>query len=214
MASRHSRCVGWFPSHVTEVDVILVELQLIRIQDPALLAPVAQSFRPSRRPYYLVGSLLRRDAREGPAHVEHVAIQAVAFYGLPVNPSDIGGPAEVVGVRQPAGLAVALGDAGSVRHPRQEVVTLLEGIDTDAVLPGHGPQSDHQALVYYPGLEVSGRLGRRPEVGVLQKFSRLAAGRPGVMPSEPTRIPEATTDARRARRGDPHSLVAPEADGQ
>src|SRR5215210_6664684 len=98
MASRRSRCVGWLPSHVTEVDVILVELQLIRVQDPALLAPVAQSFRPFRRPYYLVGPLLRRDAGEDSAHVEHVAIQAVAFDGLPVHPPDIGGPAEVVGI--------------------------------------------------------------------------------------------------------------------
>jgi hypothetical protein len=39
-----------------------------------------------------------------------------------------------VGIGQPTGFAVALGDARAVRNARHEVVTLLEGLNADPML--------------------------------------------------------------------------------
>src|SRR5215204_3179595 len=91
---------------------------------------------------------------------------------LPIS----GGPPEVVGVGQAAGLAVAFGDAGSVRDARLEVVALLERLHADAVLRGYGVEGGHEALVHDSGLEVLGRLRRRPEARALQEPPRRGVG--------------------------------------
>src|SRR5215208_4132276 len=133
-------CSSWVMGallvHIAYVDVILVQPELIGRQDPPFLAPVAQGLGPPGRPYYLIGPPLRRDAGECPAHLQDVRVRGVALYGLAVHPSDVGRPAIVVGVGQTARPAVALGDARTVRDAWQEVVTLLERIDADAVLLG------------------------------------------------------------------------------
>src|SRR5215210_4941436 len=49
---------------VTDVDVIPVQLELIRGQYPAHFASVPQSLRPPRRPYYLIRPPLRWNAGE------------------------------------------------------------------------------------------------------------------------------------------------------
>src|SRR5215212_235812 len=123
-------CSSWVMGallvHIAYVDVVLVQPELVGRQDPPFLAPVAQGLEPPGRPYYLVGPLLRRYAGEERAHLQDVRVRGVAFDGLAVYPPDVGRPAIVVGVGQAARLAVALGDARTVRNARQEEVSLLE----------------------------------------------------------------------------------------
>jgi hypothetical protein len=77
-----------------------VELQLVVVQVPILVARAAQSLRPAGRTYYLVGPLMGRNVDEGPADVQDVPIGAVAPHRRAVIPPNVGGPAIVVGVRQ------------------------------------------------------------------------------------------------------------------
>ena len=114
--------------------MILVQPELVGRQNPTILAPVAQGPGPFGRPYYLVGPLPGRDASEDVAHLQDFLVRGVAFHGLAVHPPDVGRPAIVMGVGQTARLAVALGDARTVRNARDEIVAFLEGLDADAML--------------------------------------------------------------------------------
>jgi len=122
--------------HVAEVDVVPVQFELVKGQNPALLALVPQSLGPPRRPYYLIGPPLRLDAGECLAHSQDVLVCGVTFDALAVHPPDVGCPAIVVCIGQATGLAVALGDARTVRNARQEVVAFLKGLDADPMLSG------------------------------------------------------------------------------
>src|SRR5215210_4574672 len=165
---RSTRVAGASLVHVSEVEVVIVQLELVAFQDPSPLAPVAQRARPCRRADDLVRPPSGGDLRERPADVQYGGVRGVVLHELPIHPVHVGGPPEVVSVRQAAGLAVTLGDAGAIRHIRFEGVALLEGPDADAVLLRYGPESGHEASVDDPGLEVARGLRRRPEVRVLQ----------------------------------------------
>src|SRR5215207_3395271 len=179
--------------------MILVELELVSLQDPSLLTPVAQSARPARRAYDLVRPDPRWELRQYASDVEHFGVRGVAFDGLPVYPVHVGGPPEVVGVGQAAGLTVAFGDAGSVRNPRLEEVARLEGLDADAVILCEGPEDADQTLVHDPGLEVLRSQRRRSEVTVCKELPHLRVGRYTIL--APREVPHTTSDARRTRRG-------------
>jgi hypothetical protein len=84
--------------HVTDMDVIPVQLELVRIQYPALFAPVPQSFGPRGRSYYLIRPPLGWNAGEDTAYLQDARCRSVAFDRLTVNPPHISGPAKVVGI--------------------------------------------------------------------------------------------------------------------
>ncbi len=79
-----------------------MKLQLILVQDPALLSRVVQSLRPVRRADDLVGSPPRRYPREDLADAYDRRVGAVAPDGFVVHPAYIRRPAIVVRVRQAA----------------------------------------------------------------------------------------------------------------
>src|SRR5215212_6867013 len=133
---RSPRVVCALLVHIAYVDVIPVQLELVGCQNPAPPAAVTQGPGPPWWPYYLIGSSARGYACEELAHLQDVRVRGVALDGLAVHPPDVGRPTEVVGVGQAARLAVALGDARPVWDARQEVVSLLEGLDAEAMLFG------------------------------------------------------------------------------
>jgi hypothetical protein len=85
-----------------------------------------------------------------------------------------------VGVGQATGLAVALGYAWAVRDAGEEVVTLLEGLDTDPMLFGQDSERCYKTLVDNAFLQIAHRLWSRPEVRALAKLAHLGATLPGV----------------------------------
>ena len=191
------------------VYVIPVQLELVSGQYPALFAPVPQSFGPRGRSYYLIRSPPRRYAGEAPAYLQDATGRSVAFDRLAVNPPHIGGPAEVVGIGQATGLAVALWYARAVRNTGQEVVTLFERLDADPVPSGQYSERLYESLVNNPSLQISHRLRSRPEVLALQKLAHLGAPQPAVLTNRGNEIPQSTPYAGRARRGEVHSLHPP-----
>ena len=133
----------------------------------------------------------------------------VALDRLAVNPPYISGPAEVVGIGQATGLAVALWYTRAVRNAGQEVVTLLERLDADPMPSGQYSERLYESLVHNPSLQISHRLRSRPEVLALQKLARIGAPQPAVLTGRGKEIPQSTTYAGRARRGEVHSLHTP-----
>lgn len=173
---------------VPDVDVIPVQLELVGGQYPALGAPVSQGFSPPGRPYYLIRPPPRRYAGENLAHLQDARCGGVAFDRLAVNPPHISGPAEVVGIGKSTGLAIAPGYAWTVRDAGEEVVTLLEGLDTDPAPFGQASERCYESLVDNPSLQIAHRLWSRPEVRALQKPVHLGATRPGFLTLQETEI--------------------------
>lgn len=141
--------------------------------------------------------------------MQDVTGRGVAFHRLAVNPPYISGPAEVVGIGQTTGLAVALGYSWAVGDTGQEIVTLLEGLDTDSVLLSQSTKRGYQALVDDPSLQIANRLWSRTEVGTPEKFAHLDATRSGVLTLKGTWIPRPPADARWARGREIHLLHTP-----
>jgi hypothetical protein len=195
--------------HVTDVDVIRVQLELVGGQYPALQAAVSQGFSPSGRSYYLIRPPPRWNAGEDLAYLQDARCSGVAFDRLAVNPPHVSSPAEVVGIGQTTGPAVALGYAWAVRDAGQEVVTRFEGLDTDSVPFGQDSERCYETLIDNPSLQIAHRLWSRPEVRALQKLTRLSAIRPGVLIPQGTETPYSTAYARWARRGEIHLLQTP-----
>src|SRR5215204_3615721 len=174
---------------VTDVDVIPVQLELVGGQYPALIAPVPQSLGPPGRSYYLIWSPLRWNAGEDLTNFQYARCSSVAFDRLAVNPPHISGPAEVVGIGQTSGLAIALGYAWAIRNAGEEVVTLFEGLDTDPVPFGQASERCYESLVDNTSFQIAHRLWSRPEVRALQNLAHLGATRPGVLSLQGTEIP-------------------------
>jgi hypothetical protein len=186
-----------------------VQFELVGGKNPAPLAPVPQSFGPPWRSYYLIGPPPRWHAGEDLAYLQDVWSYSVSFDRLTVNPPHVSGPAIVVGIGQSTGLSVSLGYARAVRDARQEVVTLLEGLDTDPVLLGQDTERGYEALVDNPSLHIAHSLWCCPEVGTLEKLAHLRATRPGILAFQGTAIPQSPPDAGWARRGGIHIFQTP-----
>ena len=184
---------------VAEVDVVVVEVELVLGEDPTLLVRTVQPPCPGLGAYDLIRPPPWREVCEHPANGQHVGVLAVALYGFPVNVPDVGRPAMVVGVGQPAGLPITLRYARTVLDAREKEVALLEDVDADTVLPRYGPQSLDESRVHDPGPQVAGRLARSPEVWVIQKLSHGARALRLVFPEE-ARIEDAPPEAWWARR--------------
>ena len=195
--------------HVTDVDVILVQLELVGGQYPAPRAPVSQGPRPPRWPYYLIWPPLRWNAGEDLANLQDARRSSVAFDRLTVNPPHISGPAKVVGIGQTTGLAITLGYAWAVRDAGEEIVTLLEGLDTDPVPLRQDSERCYQALVDNPLLQIFHRLRSSPEIVILQKLTHLSADLPGVLTGRGTWIPDSPADTRGACRREIQAFRAP-----
>ncbi len=98
---------------VADMEVVVVEGYLVRGEDPALIRPVPQRPVPGVGSYDDVGTVPGGEAGEYPADGNHVGVRAVSLDGLPVDLPDIRRPAEVVGIRVSARLAVTGGDRGA-----------------------------------------------------------------------------------------------------
>ena len=85
-------------------------------------------------------------------------------------------------------------------------MTLFEGLDTDPMLLGQESERCYEPLVDNPILQIARRLWSRTEVRALQKLAHLGAIRHDVLTLQGTEIPQSPADARRAGRGEIHSL--------
>jgi len=195
--SRLPGVVGSAVSSVAEVDVVVVKVELVLGQNPTLLVRTVEPPRPGLRADDLIRPALWREVREHPAYPQYVGVLAVALHGFPVHVPDVGCPAVVVGVGQPAGLPITLRYARPVLDTRDKVVAFLEGVDADPVLSRYGSQSPNETRVHHPGTQVTRRLTRRPKVRVIQKLLHIA-GAPGLVSSEEARIPDAPSAAEGA----------------
>ena len=161
------------------MDMILVQLELVGGQDPALPVPVSQCSRPSGWPDYLIRPPVTWNVGEGLAYLQDARVRSVPLDRFTVDPPHVGGPAEVVGVGQTTGLAVTVWYSWAILHTREEAVALFESFNADAVLPGQGTERVHQAPVDDPPFQIPRRLWSCPEIGILEKIPHLGTTRSG-----------------------------------